>query len=240
MAVPKWDDSRTDTLKSFVASEDPISQATVEQAAEALGTSTRSVAAKLRKEGYIVEAVSNTPSKTFSEEEESALGHFLNDNAGSFTFVDIAANFAGGKFSAKQIQGKVLSMELTHLVKPAEKKVYERTYSDAEEAIIIDMAEGSMLEDIAAKLDRPIKSVRGKALSLYRQGKIAKIPASQHVAKNEDPFVGLDVPNMSVEELAVKIGRTERGVKTMLTRRGLVAKDYDGAAKKAKAEEKAS
>ena len=40
---------------------------------------------------------------------------------------------------------------------------------------------------------------------------------------------------MTVEEIADEIGKTERGVKTMLTRRGLVAADYDGAAKKEKA-----
>ena len=37
---------------------------------------------------------------------------------------------------------------------------------------------------------------------------------------------------MTVEEIAEAIGKTARGVKTMLTRRGLVAKDY---AKKEKA-----
>jgi hypothetical protein len=40
---------------------------------------------------------------------------------------------------------------------------------------------------------------------------------------------------MSVAQIAEKIGKTERGVKTMLTRRGLKAADYDGAAKKEKA-----
>lgn len=240
MALPKWDESRTETLKSFVASEDPISQATVEEAAERLGTTVRSVASKLRKEGYTVETVASAPSKTFSEGEEAALRVFLEDNAGSFTFTDIAQAFAGGKFTAKQIQGKVLSMELTGLVKPAEKKVYERTYSDAEEETFISMANaGEKLEAIAEALGRNVKSARGKALSLYRQEKIAAIPASDHVAKNVDPFEDLDVSGMTVAAIAEKIGRTERGVKTMLTRRGLTAEDYDGAAKKAKATAKA-
>ena len=35
--------------------------------------------------------------------------------------------------------------------------------------------------------------------------------------------------------IADEIGKTPRGVKTMLTRRGLTASDYDGAAKAAKA-----
>jgi predicted transcriptional regulator len=40
---------------------------------------------------------------------------------------------------------------------------------------------------------------------------------------------------MTVEEIAETIGKTARGVKTMLTRRGLSASNYDGAAKQAKA-----
>jgi len=40
---------------------------------------------------------------------------------------------------------------------------------------------------------------------------------------------------MTVEAIAEAIGKTARGVKTMLTRRGLTASDYDGAAKAAKA-----
>ena len=51
-----------------------------------------------------------------------------------------------------------------------------------------------------------------------------------------DPLADLgDVAGMTVEQIADAIGKTARGVKTMLTRRGLVAADYDGAAKKEKA-----
>ena len=44
-----------------------------------------------------------------------------------------------------------------------------------------------------------------------------------------------DISEMTVDSIAEAIGKTARGVKTMLTRRGLVASDYDGAAKKDKA-----
>jgi hypothetical protein len=43
---------------------------------------------------------------------------------------------------------------------------------------------------------------------------------------------------MSVAEIAAATDKTERGIKTLLTRRGLTVADYDGAAKKAKAESK--
>ena len=35
-----------------------------------------------------------------------------------------------------------------------------------------------------------------------------------------DPLADLDISGMSVEEIADEIGKTVRGVKTMLTRRG--------------------
>ena len=45
----------------------------------------------------------------------------------------------------------------------------------------------------------------------------------------------VDIENMNVEDIADEIGKTVRGVKTMLTRRGLTCADYDGAARKEKA-----
>ncbi len=234
--VPKWDEARTAQLVSYVGDESPVSIETVKGAAEHLETTDRSIAAKLRKMDYEVEKVGTTATKTFTDAQEDFLVAFLEKNSGEYTFAEIAEVFADGEFSAKQIQGKVLSLEMTDHVKPAEKKVYERTFTDADQKTFVKMANaGAMLEEIAEKLGRSIASVRGKALSLLRSKEIESIPASQKVAKSEDAFEGITVENLTVAELAEKVGRTERGVKTMLTRRGLVAKDYDGAAKKEKA-----
>lgn len=234
--IPKWDEARTAQLVAFVGDESPVSVATIKEAAEQLETSERSIAAKLRKMDYEVEKASTIASKTFTDEQEQFLVKFLNNNSGEYTFSEIADVFAEGAFSAKQIQGKILSLELTQHVKPTEKKAYERTFSDTDQATFVKMANaGAMLEDIADKLGRSVASVRGKALSLLKSGSIDAIPASHKVPKSEDAFEGVDVSTMTVAELAEKVSRTERGVKTMLTRRGLVAKDYDGAAKKEKA-----
>lgn len=234
--IPKWDEARTAQLVAFVGDESPVSVATTKEAAEQLETSERSIAAKLRKMDYEVEKASTVASKTFSDEQEQYLVKFLNNNSGEYTFSEIADVFAEGAFSAKQIQGKILSLELTSHVKPTEKKAYERTFSDSDQDTFVKMANaGSMLEDIAEKLGRSVASVRGKALSLLKSGSIESIPASHKVPKSEDAFEGVDVSTMTVAELSEKVSRTERGVKTMLTRRGLVAKDYDGAAKKEKA-----
>ena len=77
-----------------------------------------------------------------------------------------------------------------------------------------------------------------QALTLLRSGDIDAIPRQETTkgASKEDPLAGLaDIGSMGVEDIAEAIGKTARGVKTMLTRRGLSAADYDGAAKKEKA-----
>ena len=239
MALPKWTDERTDQLVNFVGDESPISQGTVAEAADQLETSTRSISSKLRKMGYEVELASASTSRAFSESQEATLATFVQDNSGEYTYAQIAENFDGGAFSAKSIQGKILSMELTEHVKPAPKVEAVRTYSEDEETTFIEMVnDGAFVEAIADALDRSVNSVRGKALSLLRSGDIDAIPRQEHTkgSTKEDPLADLgDISGMTVEEIAEAIGKTARGVKTMLTRRGLVAEDYDGAAKKEKA-----
>jgi len=238
MALPKWTDERTAELTSFVGDESPVSQSTVAQAADQLETSTRSVSSKLRKMGFDVELASASASRAFSDSQEATLASFVSDNSGQYTYAEIAGHFEGGAFSPKSIQGKILSMELTDHVKPAPKVESQKTYTDSEEATFVDMVNnGDYVEAIAAALDKTVNSIRGKALSLLRTGAISAIP-KQEVTKGSakaDPFEGVDVSGMTVEEIAEQIGKTARGVKTMLTRRGLVAADYDGASKKEKA-----
>jgi len=235
MALPKWTDERTQQLTDFVGSESPISQSTVASAAEELETSTRSVSSKLRKMGFDVELASASASKSFTDEQEATLSAFVNDNSGSYTYAEIASNFEGGSFSAKSIQGKILSMELTSHVKPAPKVETVRTYTPEEEGTFVSMVnDGSFVEEIADALGKSVNSIRGKALSLLRSGEINAIPKQKETkgSSKADVLADVDVANHTVEEIADQIGKTVRGVKTMLTRRGLQCADYNGAAKK--------
>ena len=241
----KWSDEHVATLTSIVGSESPVSVAKVEAAATALSVTTRSVAAKLRQLDYTVESMAKEKASAFTEAESAALEGFVEANAGDLTYKDIGEQFAGGKFTAKQIQGKLLAMELTGSVKAAEKVEVARTYTDAEEATFVEMAEGgSFIEEIAAALNKTVASVRGKALSLTRKGQIEKIPAQREShAKDQKDLVtelGAAITAMTVAEIAKVVGKTERGLRTLLTRRGIKVADYDGAAKKAKAEAKAA
>jgi hypothetical protein len=239
MALPKWTDERTQQLVDFVGSESPISQATVANAADELETSTRSVSSKLRKMGHDVELASSVSNRTFSEDQEATLQAFVTDNTGTYTYADIANSFESGAFSAKSIQGKILSMELTSHVKPAEKPESVRTYSPEEEATFTSMVnDGAFVEEIADALGKTVNSIRGKALSLLRSGDIGAIPKQKETkgSSKADPLAEVsDIENMNVEAIADEIGKTVRGVKTMLTRRGLTCADYDGAARKEKA-----
>jgi transposase len=235
MALPKWTDERTQQLTDFVGSESPVSQATVANAADELETSVRSVSSKLRKMGFDVELASASQSKAFSDEQESTLANFVQDNSGSYTYAEIAENFEGGAFSAKSIQGKILSMQLTEHVKPAPKVETVKSYNEDEEATFVSMVnDGAFIEQIAESLGRSVNSIRGKALSLLRAGEINAIPKQEHTtgSSKADPLADMDISEMSVEDIADEIGKTVRGVKTMLTRRGLQCADYNGAARK--------
>lgn len=235
MALPKWTDERTQQLVDFVGSESPVSQATVASAADELETSVRSVSSKLRKMGFEVELASASASKSFTDDQEATLATFVQDNSGVYTYAEIASNFEGGSFSAKSIQGKILSMQLTEHVKPAPKVETVKTYSEEEESQFVSLVnDGAFIEDIAEALGKSVNSIRGKALSLLRAGEINAIPKQKETkgTSKADPLADLDISGMSVEEIADNIGKTVRGVKTMLTRRGLQCADYNGAARK--------
>jgi ABC-type uncharacterized transport system YnjBCD substrate-binding protein len=88
----------------MVGGQSPISVSTVEQAAEALGFTTRSVASKLRQLDYDVASMAKEKTSAFTPDQSADLADFVVNNAGTLTYKEIAEAFAGGSFSAKQIQ----------------------------------------------------------------------------------------------------------------------------------------
>lgn len=249
MAKLTWNETTTESLnaKAGALGVAVISQEQVSALAEAMGAETskevtaRSIGSKLRKMGFEVQKASETAKSAWSDEDTAELKEFLDANPNAHTYTEIAAAVCGSKFSAKQVQGKILSEELTHLVKPTEKVAAPRTYTPEEEAKFIDLVNsGAFVEDIASAFNREVKQVRGKALSLMREGRINAIPKQRELATKEraDVLEGLDVANLTVKEIAEKVGTTERGVRSMLSRRGVKVADYDGAAKREKLDAK--
>lgn len=238
----KWTDERTATLTSIAGSDMSV-QVTKEQvtaAAEKLETTIQSVAAKLRKLGYQVASMAKeADAPKFSAEQAQALTTLVTSNPGQLTYAEIAAAFENGAYTTRQVQGKLLHLQLTGMVKPTEKAAPVRSYSEEEQEEYVDMAKnGATIEEIAAALNKSISSVRGKGLSLLREGLISSIPVqSNHVEAKVDPLTALGdkVAGMSVAEIAANLEKTERGVRTMLTKRGISCKDYDGAGKAVRA-----
>lgn len=235
--LPKWNDERTAALVAGVADETPVSQETVARLADELETTTRSISSKLRKMGVDVATVA-AAAKRFSDAQEAELRAYVEANSGAYTFAEIAEGFANGQFTSRQLQGKLMSMELTEHVKETPKVEAKRTYTDEEQATVIRLAnEGAFIEDIAAAVGKAVASVRGKVLSLVREGLLEAMPVQRDVkgANSPDSFDNLgDVSGLTVAEIAEKLDKTERGVRTMLTRRGVTAKDWDGAKRAAK------
>lgn len=233
MATKSWNEESEAVLVAAVAGKDVVTQDDLKAIAEDMERTTRSIGSKLRKMGYEVEKATGAKS-SWSDDEQEALVAFLNANSGSFTYAEIASAVADGKFNAKQVQGKVLSLEMTEHVKPTPKVETARSYTADEEAKIVELVEaGTTIEALADAMNRPVNAVRGKCLSLLKEKRIAAIPKQEHsnAKAKEDVLDGVDVENMSVAEIAVETGRTERGIKAILTRRGLKASDYDGAAR---------
>ena len=199
-----------------------VTEEIIESLMEEFDFPRRSVTAKLRKLGYDVPKKPGA-APVFSADETDDLASFLESNSGNLTAEEISQQFAGGKFTARQINGKALSLEMTGHVKPAEKKVTPRTYSEEEESKISDMVEGgSYLEEIADAMGRSVNSIRGKLLSMG-----LKAPQRDKKDSKADPYAGIeDMLDQTVEEIAEAFDKTVRGVKTVLTRRGLACADY--------------
>lgn len=220
MAKFEYTDEMVARLQEVASSG--LTEDTIEALMEELDFPRRSVTAKLRKLGYEVPKKPGA-APVFSAEETTALSEFLSANSGTWTAEEIAEQFADGQFTARQINGKALSLEMTSHIKPAEKKVTPRTYSEADEAKIQSMVDGgAYLEDIADAVGRSVNSIRGKLLSMG-----VKAPQRDKKDTKADPYAGIeDMLDQTVEEIATSFDKTVRGVKVVLTRRGLSCADY--------------
>lgn len=236
-----WNEENTNILAAAVEGLDVVSQAKVAEIANVMGASTRSIGAKLRKMGLEVEKVSAKAS-AWTPEMEQELATFLQNNEGAYTYGEIAqVLFSTSGITDKQVQGKILSMELTHAVKPAPKCEAKRTYTPEQEDVYIQMAnENASLEQIAEALGVTVVSARGKGLSLVREGRLTAQPvqATSTAVRRKDPLDGLDVAGSTLETLCEATNMSARGLKNMLTRRGISCLDHDGAKKRASLDSK--
>lgn len=212
-----------------------VTEETVKALETEFGFVRRSITAKLRSLGYTVPSTAEGPK--FTAEETEALKNFLNSNNASLTAEEIAQQFLNGKFTSRQITGKALALEMTDSIKKVEKKEKPRTYTPDEESLITKLvADGKFIEEIAEALNKDVKSIRGKLLSMD-----LKAPQkNKKVVSKEGLYPGLETlaPTMTVAELLAHysidgVDRTERGVKTAISRRKIQGKDYPSVKKTA-------
>jgi hypothetical protein len=223
----KYTDEMIERMKEVCGNE--VTEDKIQALVDEFNFNRRSVTAKLRSLNYEVPSVVAKP--TFTQEETDSFRDFVTANSGNLTGAEIAAQFMGGKFTSRQIMGKVLALELNSHVKKAAKEAKPRTYTPAEEAKITSLVEsGKALEDIAEALGKPLNSIRGKLLSME-----LKAPQKNKKAPAEGgsyPGLADIAANMTVDELVehykkTKPDTTSRGIKTVLSRRKVAAKDYE-------------
>jgi len=245
MSKFNWTEEAQNVLVEIVGNDTDqvVGKDQINEAVEAIeGAEVRNITGKLRNLGYTcVSMAKAAKAATFTEEEGEALASFAEENSGVYTFAEIAAQFMDGKFTTREVQGKLLSMDLSGTAKPTEKAEAHKQYSDEQEEEFIKLANnGECIEEIAKALGKEIRSVRGKALSLLRKGEIQEIPVTRDkvVHSETDLFGDLETEEMTVAEISQATDKSERGVKTTLTRRGLDAIDYKGSTRKAKLDSK--
>ena len=220
--LPKWTDERVAKLEAAIASEtQPIQGSVVESIAEALETSPRSISSKLRKMG--IEVASTAKGSPFSAEQTTKLASFVENNSGSFTYGQIAEMFAGGEFSPKQVQGKILSMKLTAHVKPTP-KASESVFTAEQTAEITAFVKANeglyTYAEIAAAVCGgafDARKIQGKLLSLELNGSVKPTPKPESVKTYTDAeeaqFIALAASDTFLEDIASTLGKTLNSVR---------------------------
>jgi hypothetical protein len=210
------------------AGADGVTEDIIDTLVKEFNFNRRSVAAKFRS--LNMEVPSKVEAPKFTADETQEFKDFVTSNSGELNAEEISQQFANGKFTARQVMGKALALELTSHVKKTEKKEKPKTYTADEEATITKMVgKGAFLEEIADALGKTTNSVRGKLLSMDLKApqKNKKTPA----AGGSYPELATLAPTMTVAELVAHYStdtdvKTERGVKTALSRRNVASKDY--------------
>ena len=84
----KWSDETVNKLMSLIGGQRPVSAATVESAAHALGDdfTPRSVASKLRQLEVEVASMAKEKTSAFTEDEGAELAEFVVNNTGEYTY----------------------------------------------------------------------------------------------------------------------------------------------------------
>jgi predicted transcriptional regulator len=187
----------------------------------------RSIASKLRHMGFTV--AKKGPAvhkKSYTEAEEAKIKEIAKKDG---VWLEDIADALGR--DVKSIGGKLISMGI-YGIKKRDKKVNDtpKLFTPEDEAIILEMVEKGecFIEDLAEKLGKSVKQVRGKLAGMRIKGvktrnkkaPKAKIYTDEVIAEIKEELA----KGKSLEDIAKARGLNERGMLVTLTRLGVIPK----------------
>lgn len=192
----------------------------------------RSLSAKLRFSGYKLETKPvKIGAKTFTEEDEAVILEMTSDPDNMPFLEDIAERLGKG---VKQVQGKLVSMRISGVYKK-EKAVAEkapRLFSEEDEAVILEMTSDEnnlpFIEDIAERLGKEVKKLRGKLASMKIRGIKTKNPApgpkKVFTEEVKSKIAHMNNQGIKVPEIASKLGLNEISLRCQMGKMGILKK----------------
>lgn len=232
--MAKYSDEQTQAIKNFIASygEDAvIPRDDFYQLMSDLGNefSEKSLTAKIRFLGGKVERKTKEERvKVFSEEDEAIILEMTSDPDNLPYVEDIAERL--GK-EVKQVRGKLVSMRIkgvkTKNMKPKPLKLFTEEETSIIEDMIKDIENLPFVEDIAERLGKEVKQVRGKLASMKIKGIQSKnkkaAPKKIYTDELKEELKELIKTN-SVEEIAKMKDLNITGLRSILGKMNLLPK----------------
>ena len=192
----------------------------------------RSIAGKLRHMKADLEKKS-VAGKVYSDSDEAKIAEMCADLDNLPWQEDIAEALGRG---CKSIGGKLVSMNI-YGVKKRDKVKNEtvKMFTPEDEAIIIDLvnADGdTFIEDIAEALGKEVSKVRGKLAGMRVKGVLTRNKVAKKGKVYTDELLAeikgmLDV-QATLQEIAAKFSLNEKGLHSILAKKGLIAKSVKG------------
>lgn len=232
--MAKYSDEQTQAIKNFIASygEDAvIPRDDFYQLMSDLGNefSEKSLTAKIRFLGGKVERKTKEERvKVFSDEDEAIILEMTSDPDNLPYVEDIAERL--GK-EVKQVRGKLVSMRIkgvkTKNMKPKPLKLFTEEETSIIEDMIKDIENLPFVEDIAERLGKEVKQVRGKLASMKIKGIQSKnkkaAPKKIYTDELKEELKELIKTN-SVEEIAKMKDLNITGLRSILGKMNLLPK----------------
>lgn len=231
--MAKYTDEQTQMVKNFIApyGEEVIPRNDFYQLMSDLGNefSEKSLVAKIRFLGGAVERKGvEEKAKVFSDEDEAIILDMTKD-PDNLPFVEEIADRLGKE--VKQVRGKLVSLRIKGVKKRDVKAKPKNLFSEEEtsiiEEMIADVENLPFVEQIAEKLGKEVKQVRGKLASMKVKGILSRdkkpAPAKIYTDELKEELKELVKAN-SVEEIAKMKDLNLVGLRSTLGKMNLLPK----------------